>query len=451
MSLRREYDVIVAGGGPAGVTAAVAAARNGAKTLLIERYGFLGGMGSAALVGPWMTFHADAHTQVVKGIADEIVERLKEVGGSLGHVPDTTGYVATVTPFDPELLKVVNLELVLDAGAELLLHTWVTDAIKEGDKVVGLRVFNKSGHQELYGKIIIDATGDGDVAAAAGAQFQIGREEDGLTQPLTLMFTLGNVDLDEVRAYMKENPDDFYRQTQFDQIDDAPHLSVNGFYSHLRAARKAGEVDLERDMVLFFQTVRPNEVTVNMTRAIKIDGTDAWQMTQAEIALRRQMIQLVAFFRKRIPGFSRSYLASSGFQAGVRETRRIMGDYVLTIDDIVHGVDFPDTIARNAYPVDIHSPDGEGVETITIKAKAYSIPLRCLLPKGLEGLMVAGRCLSCTHETLAAVRTQPSVMAMGQSAGTAAALAVRAGQSVRELDIEQLQTVLRQQGVNLDD
>lgn len=445
------YDVIVSGGGPAGVTAAVAAARNGARVLLIERYGFLGGMGSAALVGPWMTFHADSNTQVVRGIADEIVDRLKAVGGSLGHVPDTTGYVATVTPFDPELLKVVNLELCLDAGVQLLLHTWVTGAIMDGNRVTGLRIFNKSGSQELHAKVFIDATGDGDVAVAAGAEFQVGRESDGLMQPLTLMFTLGNVDMDAVKSYMKEHPDEFYRKTEFDRIDEATHLSVNGFYNHLRAAREANEVDLDRDMVLFFQTVRPNEVTVNMTRAIKVDGTDAWQVTQAEIALRRQVVQLVAFFRKRIPGFSQSYLAASGFQAGVRETRRITGEYILNVDDIVDGVAFPDAISRNAYPIDIHSPDGEGVETITIKAKSYAIPLRSLLPKGIEGLLVAGRCISCSHETLAAVRTQPSVMAMGQGAGTAAAMAVDSGKSLRELDIDALQATLRAQGVNLDD
>ena len=441
-----KFDVIVVGGGPSGTCAAIAAARTGARTLLIERYGFLGGMGTAALVGPWMTFHDEAGNQVIQGLGQEIVERLQELGGSPGHVRDTTGYVHTVTPFDAELAKMVYLDLCLESGVELLLHTWVTAAIMEGRCIKGVQVWNKAERQELYADVVIDAAGDGDVAAFAGAEFQVGRSSDGLTQPMSLMFVLGNVDLGRVRQYMREHPNEFYEKTHFDLLE-GEHLSVNGFYTLLRRAKERGELHLDRDMVLFFQTARPDQVTVNMTRATKIDATDAWQLTKAEIALRRQMMELWRFFQKEIPGFEQTYIVTSGPQAGVRESRRIVGDYVLQASDIVEGVEFPDTISRNAYPIDIHAPDGQGVQTINLQAQSYCLPYRVLLPKGIEGLLVVGRCISCTHETLAAVRTQPSVMALGQAGGTAAALAVQAGQSPREISIEDLQRRLRSQNV----
>lgn len=447
--MREKFDVIVAGGGPSGTNAAIAAARNGADVLLIERYGFLGGMGTTALVGPWMTFHDKSKNQVIHGIADEIVQRLKKTGGSLGHVPDTTNYVSTVTPFDPEAVKMVYLDLCLESGVTLLFHTWITGAIMEENQIKGIQTVSKSGSQNFFADVIIDATGDGDVATFAGAEFEMGRSADGLTQPMSLMFVLGDVDLSQVRSYMKEHPDEFYEDTQFDLLDSAEHLSVNGFYSKLRQAKENKEIHLDRDMVLFFQTVRPDQITVNMTRAIKINATDVWQLTEAEIVLRKQMMELVGFFRKNIPGFEKTYIVTSGTQAGVRESRRIMGDYVLTSTDIVEGVEFPDSIYRNAYPIDIHAPDGQGVQTINLKAESYSLPYRILLPKGIEGLLVVGRCISCTHETLAAIRTQPSVMAMGQAGGTAAALAVKNGKNPRIVDIKKLQAILREQKVNV--
>ncbi|HHY10819.1 MAG TPA: FAD-dependent oxidoreductase [Firmicutes bacterium] len=447
--MKEKFDVIVAGGGPSGVTAAIAAARQGMKTLLIERYGFLGGMGTAALVGPWMTFHDRQGSQVIRGIPEEIVQRLIMMGGSPGHVPDTTGYVATVTPFDAELLKLAYLDLCLESGVTLLFHTWVIDTKVRGSKVRGVEIVNKSGRSTLFADVVIDATGDGDVAVFAGAEYEMGRAGDNLTQPMSLMFVLGDVDLSKVKTYMQDHPEEFYEDTKFSYLKDASHLSVNGFYSKLKKAQERQEIDLDRNMVLFFQTARPDQITVNMTRAVRASGVDPWQSTEAEILLRRQMRQLLEFFKNHIPGFENTYIVASGPQAGVRESRRIIGDYVLTAADITAGVEFADRVLRNAYPIDIHDPDGVGVETIDIEAGSYTIPYRCFLPKGIEGLLVVGRCISCTHETLAAVRTQPSVMAMGQAAGTAAALAVKNGCGPRAIDIAELQDLLKEASVNL--
>lgn len=211
----------------------------------------------------------------------------------------------------------------------------------------------------------------------------------------------------------------------------------------------AGELNLQRDLVLFFQTVHPDEVTVNMTRVQGLDGTDAWDLTRAETELRKQVMQLVPFFRRRVPGFSKAYLTVTGVQAGVRESRRIMGDYVLTAEDIVEGRHFPDIASRYAYPIDIHDPAGKGVKTTWLRTGSYEIPLRTLLPRGLEGLLVSGRAISCTHEALAAIRTMPSAMALGQAAGTAAALAVRKGKGLRQIDLAELHQTLWAQGVNL--
>jgi ribulose 1,5-bisphosphate synthetase/thiazole synthase len=443
------FDVIVAGGGPTGLCAAVAAARNGAKTLLVERYGFLGGNATVSLVGPWMTFHAGPNEQIVEGMPEELVRRLQKADGSLGHVRDTTGYVSTVTPFDAEVLKMVAFEMCEEAGVTLLLHTVVTDVIRDGNRVTGLVVYNKSGYMELRAPVVIDTTGDGDVAVLAGAEFQQGRESDGLTQPMTMMFRMAGVDLAAVRAHMAAHPDNFYRRTMLGELEQQPHLSVNGFYREFAAAQAAGEVTINRDMVLFFQTVRADEVTVNMTRVQGLSATNAWELTKAEVELRRQVWQLVAFFRKYIPGFQNAYLAATGTQAGVRESRRIMGDHVLTADEISEGTHFADIISRYAYPIDIHSPDGKGTKTVRLKTGSYEIPYRVLLPRGIEGLLVAGRCLSCTHEALAAVRTMPSMMAVGQAAGTAAALAVQGGVTPRQVEISALHRVLAAQGANL--
>lgn len=410
-----EHEVIVAGGGTAGIAAAVAAARNGVDTILIERYGFLGGTMTAGLVNPFMTFHAGGE-QIIKGVFQEIIDRLK----------DLDGYDEETKAFDTEAMKLVADRMVKEAGVKLLLHTYITDVLvtREG-AVRGVEVRNKSGRQVLLGKVTVDATGDGDVAVMAGAPYEKGRREDGLTQPMTLNFRLGGVDVERM----------------------PPREEINRLFEEAKAK---GEISIPRENVLFFPTTRRGEIHFNTTRVVKADGTKAEDLTYAEIEGRRQMAELIEFLRRRVPGFENAYLLMSGVQIGVRETRRIIGEYILTGDDIVEARKFEDAIARGSYPIDIHSPTGEGTVIKRLPlGESYDVPYRCLVPKKVDNLLVAGRCISSTHEAQAAIRVIPIVVAIGQAAGTTAALSVKHNVPPRELDVRLLQKTLRKQGAVL--
>jgi len=443
--LEKNYAVIVAGGGPAGIVAAIAAARNGARTLLVERYGFLGGQSSASLVYPWMSFHDPQGNQVIRGIAQEIVARLVALGGSPGHVPDTIGYVSLFTPFDVEAFKFVAQEMLLEAGADLLLHTWVTGATVENEMLVALDAINKSGHARLRGDVFIDATGDADVAYFAGAALAKGRDADGATQPMTMNFRLGGVDMEQVRDYMDTHRDEFYPATRYDLLQQLSYpTGVQGFYT----LWKEGNLPIPRQQILFFAGMRPGEIGVNTSRIVGLDATNADDLTQAEIEGRRQVMLLIKFFRNRVPGFENCYLIATPTQVGVRETRRIIGEYVLTGEDVTQARRFADSIARSAYPIDIHDPKASGNVTLDVKLD-HDIPYRCLLARGVKNLIAAGRIISVTHEAFAAIRVTPPVMALGQAAGTAAALCVRHHVLPREVNVHELQQLLVAQGASL--
>ncbi|MGD8240705.1 MAG: FAD-dependent oxidoreductase, partial [Armatimonadota bacterium] len=393
---RLYYDVIVCGGGPAGIAAAVGAARLGASTLLIERYGFLGGMATAGVVHPWMTFHAE-DKQLIAGVLQDIIDRLKERGAY--KVSSHFGNVHHC--FDPEELKQVELELVLDAGVRLLLHTLIVDTIREGDCVRGVATESKSGREEHRGAIIIDATGDGDMAAGGGAEYEKGRAEDGLMQPMTLQFRMGGVDVRRMPS--REEINDIYV-----------------------AAKERGEIDNPRENLLWFDTTYEDQIHFNTTRVTHVDGTSGDDLTRAEIESRRQTWEVVRLLQQHVPGFERAYLLWTAPQVGVRETRRIMGDYVLTEDDVLAARKFPDAVTLGSYDIDIHNPAGTGTIIKSLPTgDYYGIPYRCLLPRGLEGLLVAGRPISTTHEAHSSVRIQAICSGTGHAAGIAAALAAK--------------------------
>ncbi|CAM3904735.1 FAD-dependent oxidoreductase [Cohnella lubricantis] len=439
------YDVVVLGGGPAGIAAAISAARNGAYTLLVERYGFLGGMSTAALVYPWMTFHSAAGEQVIQGIAQEIVERLQERGGSPGHLRDTIGFTYSLTPYHSEIYKVVAQEMLQESGAEVLLHTSAIEVKAERGAIQSVTLYNKSGIHHVEGKFYIDATGDADIAHRAGAPWEQGNAQQKV-QPMTMKFRMKGVRLDLVKAYIKEHRDQFYEKTLFDQLDDLPLTSVSGFYELWEQAK----LSIPREGVLFFTGPGADEALINVSRVTGLDPTDAADLTKAELEGRRQVLELEQFFKASIPGFEQASISGVGTQIGVRETRRIIGHYVLNGHDVLDARRFPDVIARSGYPIDIHNPEGKGITANFIReGGAYDIPYRCLVPQQVTNLLLAGRCISTTHEAQATTRLTPSCMAIGQAAGTAAALAVSYQCSNSEVPIEALQKRLVEQRAEL--
>lgn len=453
MSSGLKFDVIVAGGGPSGIMAAISAARLGCRVLLIERYGFLGGMNTAGFVGPLMTFHA-GNIQIVRGIADEIIEDLKAIGGTPGHLIDPIWANTSLTPVDTELYKIVLARKMIEAGVELLLHSMVTAVERKGDKLVKAVVSNKQGNNTIEAKFFIDATGDGDLAASMGCNFVHGRSQDNLTQPMSLMVKLAGVNEARIREYIRENPNDFYLGFDLETYLSLPALAVSGYFGIVKKGREDGSFPFDRDRVLFFGLPRKGEVTVNTLRINNVSGVRPEDLTRAEMTLRCQVPALVHFMTSRLPGFENAYLTETAPQVGVRETRHILGDYLLKGVDILKQEKFSDVIAHASYPIDVHSPDGKGMHIVDPRKdnpdSYYDIPYRCLLPVGTDNLLVTGRCISAEHEASASARISATCMALGEACGVAVAQAVsmKLG-SLRDVNITQVQTQLKKQGAYL--
>lgn len=431
------YDVAVLGGGPAGIAAAISSARSGARTILVERYGFLGGMSTAAMVYPWMTFHSAVGEHVIKGIAQEIVDRLMALGASPGHLRDTIGFTHTLTPYHPEVYKVLAFEMLEEAGVELLLHTSMIDVQTDpsGERIERVQVYNKSGISYLQAKAYVDATGDGDVAYMAGAPWEQGNDNHHV-QPMTMKFRMKGVDLQKVKQYMQDNPSQFYHKSLIAELDHLPLTGVMGFYDKWNAA----DLPIQRDGVLFFSGPHEDEVLINVSRVSGLDPTHIEDLTKAEIEGRKQVLQLERFFQQHVPGFERAVVAAVGTQIGVRETRRITGHYILNGLDVLDARRFDDVIARSGYPIDIHNPEGKGVTANFIReGGAYDIPYRSIVPLKIGNLLLAGRCISTTHEAQATTRLTPSCMAIGQAAGIAAALTIKHDCSAIDVPVTELQ------------
>lgn len=416
-----KYDVAVCGGGPAGFIAAIAAARNGAKTILIEHYGFLGGMATLSFVSPITTFIKNGE-RIIAGIPLEFVRKMEKLGGA------DTSFPSGRVPFDPEIYKLTAQRMTLNSGVSLLLHSYITGCEIENSKLTAIIVENKSGQQRIEARYFIDCTGDADVVKLAGLPYRIQEDNSGL-QPMTLWFRMGGVNTDKL-----ENMEMRYENVR----------SVNTRIRDILTALNSDEMVPKFGGPWMLTTLRKGEATVNMSRYAG-DGTDALSLTGAECTLREDVFKLVSLLKKHLPEFENSYILDTGTQVGVRETRRIDGLYEMTVDDILKSKDFPDTVAKGGHPIDIHKADSRMQDLRTVE-EGYNIPYGSLVPKGVDNLVVAGRSICATQEAFASIRVQATCMALGQAAGTAAAICCQKGLTVHTLDGSALNRILREQG-----
>ncbi|MGB6104693.1 MAG: FAD-dependent oxidoreductase [Pusillimonas sp.] len=423
--VRKVVDVLVVGGGSAGLAAAVTAARLGASVLLVERNGYLGGTLTMVTLGSICGLYAvedDQLIPVVKGFAQELIDRLASGGAAQ---PAVRWLETASVPYDPSLFKIIADELVVGSGVSLMFHCLAVAALREGETVRGVIFEGRDGRWACKAQVVIDCTGDGDVAALAGAAFELDAE---LVQAPTSMFKFGGVD-----------------------VEQAASLTRPELHRCLEQAVSAG-IPLPRTAGGAFNT-QPGAMHLNITRVLK-DGRapnplDTDELTYAEIEGRRQIATYLEAFRRYVPGYRDCFIADIGNQIGLRESRRIRGDYRLTLDDVQGLARFDDAIACSAWPVEEHGAGRATRWEFLPPGCYYQLPYRMLLPQGIEGLLVAGRCASASHDAHASMRVAAQCMALGEAAGTAAALAVDAGLTPRGVDAARLRRQLRAQNAFL--
>lgn len=424
--MRQGYDVVVVGAGSAGSSAAISAAREGASTLLVDRLAFMGGT-STAVLDTFYAFYTPgtAPRRVVGGLAWEVAGRLTAQGLAFER-PNTYGAGTGVT-YDPEALKVLWERLAEDSGVELLLHAWATGVrLDDARRMQAVRLWTKGGERWVEAGVVIDASGDADVCHLAGAGYDDARSTGGV-QSLSTLFKLANVDVEHAGAIPKKE-----------------------LWARMAEAAASGGYRLPRIEGSWHRTPYEGVVLVHMTRVPGIDPVDPESLTRAEVDGRRQVQEYARFLRDRVPGFERSSIVATSPAIGIRESRRVFGDYRLTREDVLGARRFGDEVALCGAPIEDHHAGGDTDWAYVAGDGVYGIPYRALLPTGLEGLLVAGRCFSATHDAHASARSMATCMAMGQAAGTAAAMAVADGTTPRALDAGDLRQRLRTAGALLD-
>ena len=432
----KETEVLVIGGGTAGFAAAVASARHGAKTMLIERSGVLGGMATSGLVGPFMTsFSSDGKEQVVKGIFEELIRRLEARGGALhpSGIPAGTSYSSyyvtghnNTTPFLSETLAVVMDEMLEEAGVELLLYTQTVDVVTDSEGNVNYVVINKKeGLAAVKAGIYVDATGDADVAYAAGVPTVFG-DGKGLVQPSSLFFEVGNINREKFIDYASTHTG-----------------KENAFVALVTRARLDGKWHQLRNDISHYEQPVPGRWKINCSRVNGIDGTSSESLTKGTVEGRRQVQEIAAVMREYVPGCERMQVLQVASVMGIRESRHVVGLYTLTLDDLLSKKNYEDSICTYSYGVDIHGHDSGGVWYDMVKP--YNIPYRCLVTTHCNNMLVAGRCISGTNEAAGSYRVMPCCFATGQAAGTAAAISSSDKVAPKDVDVKKLQYILLSQ------
>ncbi len=446
LPLAADCGVLVCGGGTAGVVAALAAARAGADVLVVEQLGQLGGTQSAGWVTPMMP-NKILTENLTHGINDDILKRAAE------YDPPPTDKSGDLLWFNPVTLALVLDDLLAEAGGRVLYHTLISEAIVEDGALTGIVIENKSGRQRITARVTIDCTGDADVAFRAGVPCVSGDPEDGLNQPMSLRFALAGVDQERAAAFLADELGmNCYARPPLFEIGTGE--AKNTPLGPLICAAIADGI-LENDdlgyLQFFSMLGRPGELAFNCPRIAGLSSTDAWDLSKAQTVGRQKIRRIARFFKTAVRGFEDSYIGTIAPMVGIRESRRIAGDYTLTEEDYLTEARFPDAVARNSYPIDIHSTKAKGglVMKHLPPGHYHEIPYRCLLPVGIENLLVAGRCLSATFAAQAAVRIQQNCRALGEAAGLAAVLALETGAAPRHIDTDTLRARLNAQGAQI--
>jgi hypothetical protein len=436
------YDVLVCGGGPSGCAAALAAHRAGQSVLLIESQGQLGGMGTSGLVSHWLGGRTgDGRGFVVGGIFRELSEAAAARGIALLPVAAETKYqphgwyqgLLHGVPFDPFGMAAFLDEIITGAGIEVLLATQAVDVLRDGDRIAQVVLANKAGLTAVAATTVIDATGDADLAARAGCAVRLGRDEDGLMAATTLEFHVDGVEQDALAAYITEH--------------DTPR-----FKDEIVRWRAAGEWSFPYEIFISVQLERPGTMMINTSRLTEVDGTDPRSLTDGLMRGREETIRLFALMQRHLPGCENARLKAVAPALGVRETRRIVGEYTLTVDDLIAGCDFPDTIGWSCYGWDLPDPKKPSLQpmhAVTRRRAVTPIPYRIMVPQGIDNLICPGRAVSCEREVLGPLRVMAPCMAMGEAAGIAAALTD--GKAMRDVDMELLRNRLRTNGAIIEE
>lgn len=443
--VRASVDILVVGGGPSGIMAAQAAADKGLKVMLLESRSFLGGNLTMGL--PILGYLGQKGNLITQGLAQKFIDRLAAKGAASDHRPCPLHMSLTIV--DSDEVKNTALEIMTENGVEVLFYVFFSGVIKEGNELKGVIIESKAGREAILAKTVIDCTGDADVAYRAGVPTKKGNENGGM-QPPTLMFCMKGVDVKKLRLSIADQPEIYDMDkipNEFFRKDD--NFITVGLRAQIEQAKKDG-LQLPADRTILISGLNEDEIWVNMSRVNGVDGTDPASLTHGEIEGRKQIQQIQKYLLKYVPGFENAYLDRVAPFLGLRETRRIVGKYVLNQDDILSCRKFEDGIAVASYPIDIHHPTG-GDCTLMWCGDCYDIPYRSLVPLEVENLLVAGRSISTTHEALSAIRVMAPCMLMGEAAGRAAKMAIKENIKVSEVNTDELRAEIKAHGGYLRD
>ncbi|MEW2353538.1 FAD-dependent oxidoreductase [Spirillospora sp. NPDC029432] len=442
------YDVAVIGGGPGGFPAALAAARNGARTILVERSAALGGAAASGL--SILGFLDRSGNKALDGIPQEFMDRLAALGGAPGHF--WCPVHNSISPVSSDLVKIVAMRMCREAGVDILFENELIGAeVDENARLKAVTVFGKLTNTRIEATQFIDATGDGDLAYLAGVPFTRGQEGTEIMQPSTLVFTVTGHDLEKLFAFLDERPEEMGIKEDYADGYDVDFLRRTrghcfiGLTDLVREAREAGDFSVPRNQFIHIATASEKLLTINTSRVTRIDASDPVELSAGLETGYQQVLEIVEFMRKYVPGFENVVISQISPALGIRETRHFMGRTRLTMDRLYTEDTSRKAIAQSAYNVDIHSGTGEGID-LTVIEKPYGIPYDCLVPQEVDGLLLSGRTISVDSTVFASARVMGTCMAVAEAAGTAAAMALAASGEVRDIDIEELRARLVAQG-----